>query len=72
MGGGCRIPTLTQDASVLFSVLLGDCLPVQYSTLEHRSWFLYVALTEEAPTKADMAASLPGSMRTQDSYIFPT
>lgn len=33
-----------------------------------------MALVKEAPTKADMAASLPGSVRTQDSqtcYIFP-
>lgn len=59
--------------NAILSVLLGDCLPVQYSTLELVVVPL-VALVKEAPTKADMAASLPGSMRTQDSrtcYIFP-
>lgn len=65
--GDCRTPNLIQAASILFSVLLGDCLPAQRSTPEHRSWPLYAALAKEAPTKADRATPLPGSRRSWDS-----
>lgn len=64
---GCRIPILTQAASRLFTAGLGDCLPAQCSTPEHRSWSLSIALAKEAPTKAEMATSLPLQTRAQDS-----
>lgn len=61
LGAGCRFPTLNQAASGLFTILLGNCLPIQCSILDHSSWSLSAALAKEAPTRADTADSVRAS-----------